>query len=185
MKIAIVRPVLCLLVMYSIRVENSVEIGDEIYSPVHGRCTVVQLEDEQKPAKEEEVPAWQLKVGDEIWYDNEWRTVLSVYCHVKSCYQKPILSQSNSTIPLSVKMDNNLKIRRKTENYIMSVNLLTSHDLVKELQAKLIDYSALSDAPDRIEAVPSVFIDKAPIMYALKKEIQAIHAKLGENIKKI
>ena len=73
----------------------------------------------------------------------------------------------------------------KTENYIMPVNLLTSHDLVKELQAKLIDYSALNDAPDRIEAVPSVFIDKAPVMHALKKEIQAVYAKLGENIKKI
>ncbi|QEM42985.1 hypothetical protein AC4HA13_0014 [Escherichia phage vB_EcoM_4HA13] len=165
--------------------ENNVEIGDKIYSPVHGRCTVVQLEGEQKPAKEEEVPAWQLKVGDEIWYDNEWRTVLSVYCHIKSCYQEPNLSQSNSTIPLSVRMDKNLKIRRKTENYIMSVNLLTSHDLVKELQVKLIDYSALNDAPDRIEAVQSVFIDKVPVMHALKKEIQAVYAKLGENIKKI
>lgn len=162
MKIAIVRPALCLIVRYSIWVENNVEIGDEIYSPVHGRCTVVQL-----------------------WYDDEWRTVLSVYCHIKSCYQKPNLSQSNSTIPLSVRMDKNLKIRRKTENYIMSVNLLTSHDLVKELQAKLIDYSALNDAPDRIEAVPSVFIDKVPVMHALKKEIQAVYAKLGENIKKI
>ena len=50
----------------------------------------------------------------------------------------------------------------KTENYIMPVNLLTSHDLVKELQAKLIDYSALNDAPDRIEAVPSVFIEANP-----------------------
>lgn len=185
MKIATVRPALASTARFTIWVEDSAKIGDKIYSPIYGRCTVVQFENEQKPEKEEEVPAWQLKVGDEIWYDNEWRTVLSVYCHVKSPYQKPNLSQANSTIPLAVRMDKNLKVVRKTKDYIMSVNLLTSNDLVKELQAKLIDYSALSDAPDRIEAVPSVYIDKAPVMYALKKEIQTIHAKLGENIKKI
>ena len=50
----------------------------------------------------------------------------------------------------------------------MSVTLLTSHELVKTIQAKLIDLQALSDAPDRVEIVPSVFVDKAPIMAALK-----------------
>lgn len=188
MKIVIVSPALCNSDRFEVWVEDSAAIGDEITTAVYGRCTIVQFkhsEEKVKPKKEEEILAWQLEVGDEIWYDNEWRTVLSVYCHVKSCYQKPNLSQSNSTIPLAVRMDKNLKVVRKTKDYIMSVNLLTSHDLVKELRAKLIDYSALSDAPDRIEAVPSVYIDKAPVMHALKKEIQAIHAKLGENIKKI
>ena len=190
MKIAIVELLGHGNAVLSMQVSNGHTIGDMVHSRTFGECRIIGLKDEPKPItlkleKEEEVPAWQLKVGDEIWYDNEWRTFLRVYCPTNSCHQKPNLSQSNSTIPLSVRMDTNLKIRRKTENYIMSVNLLTSHDLVKELQAKLIDYSALNDAPDRIEAVPSVFIDKVPIMHALKKEIQAVYAKLGENIKKI
>lgn len=127
-----------------------------------------------------------LQVDDEIFVSGGWAKITGVnkiqgtiYIYVDA-----VSLETNRKMP-SLKLPKKGESTIRSREYLMSVNLLTSHDLVKELQAKLIDYSALSDAPDRIEAVPSVYIDKAPVMHALKKEIQAIHAKLGENIKKI
>lgn len=127
-----------------------------------------------------------LQVDDEIFVGGGWAKITGL----NKIQGKFYIYVDIVSLETNLKMPN-LKLPRKGEStirsreYLMSVNLLTSHDLVKELQAKLIDYSALSDAPDRIEAVPFVYIDKTPVMHALKKEIQAIHAKLGENIKKI
>lgn len=67
----------------------------------------------------------------------------------------------------------------------MSLALLSAHELVKTIQAKLIDFQALNDAAERIEVVPSVFIDKGPVMLALKSDIKAEYAKLGEKLKKL
>lgn len=74
---------------------------------------------------------------------------------------------------------------QETREGVMSVALLTSHDLVKSLQAKLADYQALVHAPDRVEVVPTVFVDKEPIMSALKTTIKAEYSKLGEQLKKL
>lgn len=137
------------------------------------------------PSKFETVKAEDLLVGDEILYCNEWRTVVSTYVHPKSCYQKANLTQPNSTIPLSVKIGRRTLIERKTRGFIMSVALLNCHDLAKSVQAKLIDYQALADAPERVEVAPSVFVDKEPIMSALKASVKAEYNKLGEQLKKL
>lgn len=76
-------------------------------------------------------------------------------------------------------------IERKTGGFIVSVALLNCHELAKSVQAKLIDYQALLDAPERIEVAPSVFVDKEPIMLALKTIIKAEYSKLGEQLKRL
>lgn len=139
----------------------------------------------QHPNKFETVKAEDLSVGDEILYCNEWRTVISTYVHPKSCYQKATLTQHNSTIPLSVKIGRSTLVERKTRGFIMSVALLNCHELAKSVQAKLIDYQALVNAPERVEVTPSVFVDKEPIMSALKASVKAEYGKLGEQLKKL
>lgn len=67
----------------------------------------------------------------------------------------------------------------------MSVALLNCHELAKSVQAKLIDYQALVNAPERVEVTPSVFVDKEPIMSALKASVKAEYSKLGEQLKKL
>lgn len=76
-------------------------------------------------------------------------------------------------------------IERKTGGFIVSVALLNCHELAKSVQAKLIDYQALVNAPERVEVAPSVFVDKEPIMSALKASVKAEYNKLGEQLKKL
>lgn len=166
-------------------VNDSAEIGD-VLSPIGRGCSLEIIAfSELNKIDTELVKAEDLQVGDEIYYQSEWRTVLHTYVHPKSCYQKPSLSQPNSSIPLSARIGRNVRVWRRTKGAVMSIALLTSHELVKNIQSKLIDFQALNDAPDRIEVVPSVFVDKSPIMSTLKADIKAEYSKLGEQLKKL
>lgn len=177
---------LAVLCEYEVWANDDAEIGDVFHAKDIGMVKIVGFVPVATEAnKTEIVEAEYLKVGDEIYYDNEWRTVLSVWLHERSPYNKINVSQAKSTIPLSTKLDKNSKVERKSEKYRMSIALVSSHELVKQLQTKLIDFQALNDAPDRIEIVPSVFVDKAPILSALKADIKAEYSKLGEMIKKL
>lgn len=177
---------LAVLCEYEVWANDDAEIGDVFHAKDIGMVKIVDFVPVATGvAKTEVVEAGYLKVGDEIYYDNEWRTVLSVWLHERSPYNKINVSQAKSTIPLSTKLDKTSKVERKSEKYVMSVALINSHELVKQLQAKLIDFQALNDAPDRIEVVPSVFVDKAPVLSALKADIKAEYARLGEMIKKL
>lgn len=173
----------------SVWVSDSAKIGDYITPIGYGySARIVSFANEPSKSSEPEtelVNAEDLQVGDEIYFHDEWRIVLSTYVHPKSCYSKPHLSQSDSSLPLSVRIGRHIQVKRKTREGIMSVALLTSHDLVKSLQAKLADYQALVHAPDRVEVVPTVFVDKEPIMSALKTTIKAEYNKLGEQLKKL
>lgn len=135
--------------------------------------------------EDESVRAEDLEAGDVIFYLEEWRTVLHVYCHHKSCYQKAHLSQKDSTLPLSVKIDRNKFVFRKTKGAIMSANLYKAEDLAKELQQKLADLSALIVAPARLEVVPSVFVERDAIVAALTAEIKKVSAHINELCKKL
>lgn len=169
---------------YEVWVEDDAEFGYEFKSSL-GWFRVVGFTGVTDKPETELVDAEDLQVGDEVYVRDEWRTVLSVYVHPKSCYQKPTLSQSDSSYPLSVRIGRTTQVKRKTKGAVMSVALLTSHDLVKSLQAKLADYQALVHAPERVEVVPTVFVDKEPIMSALKTTIKAEYSKLGEQLKKL
>lgn len=177
----------------SVWVSDDRTVGDEILVTGHGPAHILGFESSKigdsvnntQLLETELVNAEDLQVGDEIYFRDEWRTVLHTYVHPKSCYQKPHLSQSDSTLPLSVRIGRQTKVKRRTRGSIMSVSLLTSHEMVKSIQAKLIDFQALNLAPDRVEIVPSVFVDKAPIMAALKADIKAEYSKLGEQLKKL
>ena len=170
---------------YEVWVEDDAEFGYEFKCHIGWVRVIGFTGVTNKPKETELVNAEDLEVGDEAYVLGEWRTVLSVYVHPRSCYQKATLSQSDSSIPLSTRINRNTQVKRKTREGIMSVALLTSHDLVKSLQAKLADYQALVHAPERVEVVPTVFVDKEPIMSALKTTIKAEYSKLGEQLKKL
>lgn len=170
---------------YEVWVNDDAVFNEVFHAPMIGMVKVIGFNGVTDKPETELVDAEDLQVGNEIYFHDEWRTVLSTYVHPKSCYQKPHLSQSDSSLPLSVRIGRHTQVKRKTRESVMSIALLTSHELVKSLQAKLADFQALNDAPPRVEIVPTVFVDKAPIMAALKTDIKAEYAKLGEQLKKL
>lgn len=139
------------------------------------------------PAEETEmIPAMELEINDEFIVDNGWVRVTGLnktqgrwYIYV-DC----VSPATGRKLP-SQKIPKTNKVKIKLRKVVMSVILLNCHELAKSVQAKLIDYQALVDAPERIEVTPSVFVDKEPIMSALKASVKAEYNKLGEQLKKL
>lgn len=132
------------------------------------------------------IQAMDLEINDEIYVNNGWAKVTGLnktqgrwYIYVDCVCLTSGLKMPSQRIPKTN------KIKIKSRRIVMSVTLLNCHDLVKSVQAKLIDYHALVDAPERVEVAPSVFVDKEPILSALKASVKAEYNKLGEQLKKL
>lgn len=148
-----------------------------------------------EPSQEEEyVKAISLECGDVIFDDrNGWCTVVSNYLHARSPWAKlSVIPEKDSEryrleriCGLSIKKSLDTNILRKTRKHLMSINLITSHDLLAQVQAKLTDLSALENANERLEVAPSVFVDKQAVTASIKTDLRAAYSKLGEAIKRL
>lgn len=176
---------------HEVWVEDSAKIGDSICDTVVGALRIIDFTGvTDKPAVEipltEMIPALELEVNDEFMVDGSWARVTKTNKEQGTYYMyvDAVSLLTGRKLP-SQKIPKKSQMEIKSRAIVMSMALITSHDMVKALQAKLIDYQALNDAPARIEVVPTVFIDKEPAMKALKDIIKAEYSKLGEQIKKL
>lgn len=144
--------------------------------------------------EEEYVDAGMLESGDVFLHGNDgWCEVLNNHLDPRSQYaklsvipEKDVEKYRRERISgLYLKVPLITKVLRKTRKYIMSTYLISSHNLVKEVQAKLMDLSALENAPDRLEVSPSVFVDKKAVTASIKTDLRAAHSQLGEVIKRL
>lgn len=139
--------------------------------------------------KNEYVPAEILAKGDNIYYNNEWVTVLSVWCHPNSCYNKINISQKNSPIPLHVRLDKSLSVERKTRNYMEYPHLQNAVELTVVVKAKLEQYAkiinAAVDFEGKVSLGTSIRLDKDTLVKAAREELKAAGNKLNEMMKKL
>lgn len=139
--------------------------------------------------KTELVPAEILVKGDNIHYNNEWVTVLSVWCHPNSCYNKINISQKDSTIPLYVRMGKSLTVERKTRDYMEHLHLQNALEQTDEVKAKLCQYLELlimpTDHENKVKLGEGVNIAKDTLLKAARDEMKAAGNKLNELMKKL
>lgn len=171
-------------------VNECVQVGQQVS---HQGCWMTVLEiGEEPPTTEEIICARDLVKGD-VFFWNEWCTVNSNWLHPRSPYAKLNITPESEEdryrleriSGLSVKLNLSQKVRRKTREAVMSIALIEAIDLAKELERNLMDLSALENAPDRIETVASVYVDKQMLVNTIKTNLKAVQGKLSEQIKKL
>lgn len=175
-------------------VDEHTKVGESVKSPNGQWHLVRELLDVwtdgrtvPPPAEETQmIQSMDLEINDEIVINNGWARITGLnktqgrwYIYADCISLVSGRKMPNRKIPKS----NQIKI--KSRGVVMSVALLNCHELAKSVQAKLIDYQALVNAPERVEVAPSVFVDKEPIMSALKASVKAEYNKLGEQLKKL
>lgn len=179
-------------------VEDDKKVGDLTQvNGMRGTHLIIGFLKEEPPRIEpsqEYVKASSLESGDVIFDDrNGWCTVVSNYLHARSPWARlSVIPEKDSEryrleriCGLSIKKPLDTNILRKTRKHLMSINLITSHDLIAQVQAKLTDLSALENASERLEVVPSVFVDKQSLTASIKTDLRAAYSKLGEAIKRL
>lgn len=128
------------------------------------------------------IRAEDLEVGDEIRYCNEWRTVLSVYVHPNSCYQKCCLSQSDSSIPLSIKLSRRLEVEVKgAEEKLLKYSRFASGG-VDHIISKLKDLESLSVKAGTTVNVVGIDFSANTLIDVLKSELRKAHKNLDKHI---
>lgn len=139
------------------------------------------------PAEETQmIQAMDLEINDEIVINNGWARITGLNKTQGRWYiYADCVSLVSGRKMVSQKIPKSNQVKIKSRGVVMSVALLNCHDLAKSVQEKLIDYQTLVNAPERVEVAPSVFVDKEPIMSALKASVKAEYNKLGEQLKKL
>lgn len=177
-------------------IDEHTKVGNSVQSPNGHWYLVRELLDvwtdgrtvpPPPPAEETQmIQAMDLEINDEIVINNGWARITGLNKTQGRwyIYADCISLVSGRKMP-SQKIPKTIEVKIKSREVIMSVALLNCHDLAKSVQAKLIDYQALVNASERVEVAPTVFVDKEPILSALKSSIKAEYNKLGEQLKKL
>lgn len=132
------------------------------------------------------VKVQELSKGQVIWYDNDWRTILSWWQWKKGSPVRLGVSQPNSTIPLAVKLYADILVEVKMKEDLTHVHICSAIAATEALSKALKDLATIVLAPgDTVAIFTDVELDKATLRKAAKDTVNKQAAILKELIGKI